>query len=194
MQIMLLSSIPARLVLLLIAIVLPIPVRPQVLSGRNVDRDTPVLFPSSIVSCVACKPAFSSPACQVILNAIAQSSVTPIPNTTLASCQCSGIFLALYDTCVRCFKETNQLNQVFGSSRIPTLSSLESYCESVAPVLTMTIEAIPSPTTAVTPTLMDSSPSSGTALKVYREDQAASTVMMCAFVAAMTLTYFSIKT
>lgn len=197
MNLVWLSSYPAPpmhlMLMLLVVVVLPIPVRSQLSSSSL----TPVLFPSSTASCVHCKPAFASPACQVILGAIAVSSTTPISNATLAACQCSETFLSLYDTCVQCFRETNQLKNVFGSNRAPPpLSSLEAYCKSAEAVLetapeltTTTIGTSPASTLIVTST---SNPSSGTALKLYHEGQPASAVMMCTIVAAMTLAYFSV--
>lgn len=184
--------------LVLLATFLPIPVRSQALVGRDLSSGTPVLFPSSTASCVTCKPAFASPACQEILHAIAQSSIRPISNATLATCQCSETFLALYDTCVQCFKETDQLKEVFGSNRAPSLSSLEVYCESKVPepimttVIAGTTTIKTSPTSTLTETPTPTNPSSATALKAYHEGESVNAVMMCMIVAAMTLAYFSI--
>ncbi|KAG0322213.1 hypothetical protein BGZ97_008177 [Linnemannia gamsii] len=101
--------------------ILPIPSR----------AENQVQFPASSPSCIACQPAFSTPSCQTILNSISSQSSGSLSNSTLANCQCSGAFLSLYSSCVKCFTETNQINLVFGSSQAPAQSSLEAYCKAV---------------------------------------------------------------
>ncbi|KAI7826923.1 hypothetical protein BC939DRAFT_446226 [Gamsiella multidivaricata] len=82
------------LALLLIACILPIPVRSQSYA---------VQFPTSTASCVTCMPAFATAPCQTILNSIGQSSNGSISTSILAECQCTGTFLTLYSSCVQCF-------------------------------------------------------------------------------------------
>ncbi|KAG0075329.1 hypothetical protein BGZ90_009997 [Linnemannia elongata] len=108
---------------------LPIPSRAAETS--NGSGGSQVQFPASSSSCVACQPAFSSPACLTILNSISSSSSSSLSNSTLATCQCSGSFLSLYSSCVKCFTETNQVNLVFGSPQAPAQSSLEDYCKAM---------------------------------------------------------------
>ncbi|KAF9941637.1 hypothetical protein BGZ67_004468 [Mortierella alpina] len=134
-----LSSVPslhlvlaATATLLLLGCDLPIPVRAQ--SSSNITAVVgghQVQFPSNVSACVTCKPAFASSACQSILESIAKSSSTPISNSTLASCQCTGSFLSLYPDCLQCFKETNQLRMVFGGNEAPALANLAAYCKAL---------------------------------------------------------------
>ncbi|KAF9389561.1 hypothetical protein CPB97_011098 [Podila verticillata] len=129
----------------LLLCILPVPVRTQS-SVPVASPGNQVQFPSTSASCTACKPAFNSAACKQILDSIQHSSTAPISNSTLASCQCTGSFLSLYNTCVQCFTETDQMDLVFGSSQAPALASLEAFCKS-API------AVPVQVTIHTPTL-----------------------------------------
>lgn len=108
---------------------LPIPSRAAETSNSNGGNQ--VQFPASSPSCVACQPAFSSPACQTILSSISSSSSSSLSNSTLAACQCSSSFLSFYPSCVKCFTETNQVSLIFGSSQAPAQSSLEDYCKAM---------------------------------------------------------------
>ncbi|KAF9284035.1 hypothetical protein BGZ88_010188 [Linnemannia elongata] len=114
---------------------LPIPSRAAETS--NGSGGNQVQFPASSSSCVACQPAFSSPACQTILSSISSSSSSSLSNSTLATCQCSGSFLSLYSSCVKCFTETNQVNLVFGRPQAPAQSSLEEYCKAMPTSVTV---------------------------------------------------------
>ncbi|KAF9290960.1 hypothetical protein BGZ68_005547 [Mortierella alpina] len=121
----------ATVTLLLLSSTLPIPIRAQSSSNTTASGGRQVQFPSNVSACVACKPAFASSACQTILDSIAKSSSTPISNSTLANCQCTGPFLSLYPDCLQCFRETNQLNMVFGGNKAPALANLEEYCKAL---------------------------------------------------------------
>ena len=154
-------------------LLLPIPARAQSSDGAQVQ------FPASSSFCVACQPAFATSACQTILNSIAQGSSTPISNTTLASCQCSSTFLSVYSSCVQCFKDTNQLSLVFGSSQAPTQASLQTYCNAAVgsqgtstttTTTTVTITKT-SGSGKPTPTSNPSNPNSAIGLKVVYEGQ-----------------------
>lgn len=114
---------------------LPIPSRAAETS--NSSGGNQVQFPASSPSCVACQPAFSTPACQTILSSISSSSSSSLSNSTLAACQCSGSFLSLYSNCVKCFTETNQVSLVFGSPQAPPQSSLEDYCKAIPTSVTV---------------------------------------------------------
>lgn len=129
----------------LLLCILPVPVRTQS-SVPVASPGNQVQFPPTSASCTACKPAFNSAACKQILSSIEHSSTVPISNSTLTSCQCTGSFLSLYNTCVQCFTETDQMDLVFGSSRAPALASLEAFCKS-API------AVPVQVTTHIPTL-----------------------------------------
>ncbi|KAF9087934.1 hypothetical protein BGX23_007739 [Mortierella sp. AD031] len=142
---------PAKLALFLIGALLfallPIPSRAQSSSGKEVQ------FPSSNPSCIACQPAFSSPSCKTILDSISLASSGSISNSTLTSCQCSGSFLSLYSSCVKCFTETSQVSLVFGSSQAPAQSSLEAYCKSVPTANAMTVHGGTTKTVTKTTTI-----------------------------------------
>lgn len=137
--------------------ILPIPVRTQS-SVRVSSPGSQVQFPPTSASCLACKPAFNTAACKQILDSIEHSSTVPISNSTLTSCQCNGSFLSLYNTCVQCFSETDQMNLVFGSNQAPALTSLEAFCKSApvaVPVLVTTHtfnKSQPTATPTMTPT------------------------------------------
>jgi len=166
-------------------LLLPIPARAQSSDGAQVQ------FPASSSFCVACQPAFATSACQTILNSIAQGSSTPISNTTLASCQCSSTFLSVYSSCVQCFKDTNQLSLVFGSSQAPTQASLLTYCSAVGPQGTTTTTTVTTVTVTETsgsgkPT-STSNPNSAMILKVAPEGQASTVVY--SVLAAVVLAY-----
>ncbi|KAG0040746.1 hypothetical protein BGZ82_010564 [Podila clonocystis] len=128
----------------LLLCVLPIPVRSQ----SSVPVSTPgnqVQFPSTSASCSACKPAFNTAACKQILDSIEHSSMVPISNSTLTSCQCNGSFMSLYNT---------------------SLASLEAFCKS-APVavpvsVTTHIPGKSQPTVTLTMTPTPTKPSSAT--------------------------------
>ncbi|KAF9306161.1 hypothetical protein BGZ74_007363 [Mortierella antarctica] len=113
----------------LLLCILPIPVRTQSLAPVS-SPGNQVQFPSTSISCLNCKPAFNTAACKQILDSIEHTSTVPISNSTLTSCQCNGSFLSLYNTCVQCFTETDQMNLVFGSDQAPALASLEAFCKS----------------------------------------------------------------
>ncbi|KAF8939591.1 hypothetical protein EDD21DRAFT_414350 [Dissophora ornata] len=187
------SLVFSMLLFTLLTSILPIPARSQ-----SSNSGIQVQFPTSSAACVACKPAFSTAACQTILNSITQGSTAPISNTTLTACQCSPSFLSLYNTCVQCFTETNQVDIVFGSNQAPSQSSLDTYCKSFSSgqatvTVTMTVtKTTHTPTSTSTSTSTPSNPSSATALKVYHEGQPANAVMMYTVVAVMALVYFSI--
>ncbi|KAF8938230.1 hypothetical protein BGZ47_008666 [Haplosporangium gracile] len=144
---------------------LPIPSR----AAESSSSETQVQFPASSSSCVACQPAFSSPACQTILDSISSSSGS-LSNSTLASCQCSGSFLSLYLSCVKCFTETNQVSLIFGSSQAPAQSSLEAYCKSIplsaqgGVSATVTITKTTTSTVTSSPTVSPTRPSSAMSL------------------------------
>ncbi|KAG0327360.1 hypothetical protein BG004_002784 [Podila humilis] len=140
---------------LLLLCLLPIPIRSQS-AGASVQ------FPTSSPACITCWPAFGSPACQEILTSIEQVSSEPISNATLTSCQCTGSFLSLYNTCVQCFTETRQLNLVFGSNQAPTLTSLESFCKSAPVPVPVTVTTRPAQTTPKEPLSPNSAFDSGT--------------------------------
>ncbi|KAI1306538.1 hypothetical protein EDD11_004726 [Mortierella claussenii] len=183
------SLVLGILVVLCVISILPIPVRSQSSSGTQVQ------FPSSSTACTSCKPAFSSIACQSILNSIAASPSKPMQNTTLAECQCTGSFLALYNTCVQCFQETNQLSLIFGSSQPPTQASLNAYCNTLTMVttITKTITMTTTTTTATSTPTSTSNPSSATSLKMYHEAQTVGgMLMMYIVVAAVALAYFAV--
>ncbi|KAF9140210.1 hypothetical protein BGX30_006880 [Mortierella sp. GBA39] len=120
--------------LLLISLLTFLPIPSRAAETSNSSGGNQVQFPVNSPSCVACQPAFSSPACQTILSSISSSSSSsssPLSNSTLAACQCNGSFLSLYSSCVKCFTETNQVSLVFGSSQAPAQSSLEDYCKAM---------------------------------------------------------------
>ncbi|KAG0286751.1 hypothetical protein BGZ96_009200 [Linnemannia gamsii] len=148
--------------LLTTLLILPIPSR----------AENQVQFPASSSSCIACQPAFSTPSCQTILDSIASQSSSSLSNSTLANCQCSGTFLSLYSSCVKCFTETNQVSLVFGSSQAPAQSSLEAYCKAVPASVkngggknpTITITRTTTSTVPVEPTGEPNRPSSAMSL------------------------------
>lgn len=166
-------------------LLLPIPARAQSGDGAQVQ------FPTSSSFCVACQPAFATSACQTILSSIAQGSSTPISNATLASCQCSSTFLSVYSSCVQCFKDTNQLSLVFGSSQAPTQASLQTYCNTVGPQGTITTTTVTTVTVTKTsssgkPT-STSNPSSAMILKAAPEGQ--TPTVLYSVLAAVVLAY-----
>ncbi|KAF9158893.1 hypothetical protein DFQ26_007119 [Actinomortierella ambigua] len=133
---------------------LPIPSRGQASTsnGGGGSGNGFIDFPSSVPSCATCEPAFASPACQQILDSIAEraqsesSSTTStmtmtVSNATLIACQCHPTFLDAYPSCVDCFLQTDQLEIVFGKmtqgptradasrAQVPTQQGLEAYCE-----------------------------------------------------------------
>ncbi|KAF8986677.1 hypothetical protein BGZ52_008135 [Haplosporangium bisporale] len=151
---------------------LPVPVRTQS-SVPVASPGNQVQFSPTSASCTACRPAFNSAACKQILDSIQHSSTAPISNSTLTSCQCTGPFLSLYNTCVQCFTETDQMDLVFGSNRAPALASLEAFCKSApiaVPVLVTTHTPTLSkdknePSVTLTATPIPTNPSSATAKK-----------------------------
>ncbi|KAF9149174.1 hypothetical protein BG015_009046 [Linnemannia schmuckeri] len=159
-------AVLATLILLATLTFLPIPSR----AAESSNTEIQVQFPASSPACVACQPAFSSPACQTILDSIASSSSGSLSNSTLATCQCRGSFLSLYSSCVKCFTETNQVSLVFGSSQAPTQPSLEAYCKSISPSAqggasaTVTITKTTTSTVTGSPTASPTRPSSAMSL------------------------------
>ncbi|KAK3809116.1 MAG: hypothetical protein JOS17DRAFT_845003, partial [Linnemannia elongata] len=129
---------PAMLTTILLNLLLTLlPIPSRAAETSNSSGGNQVQFPASSPSCVACQPAFSTPACQTILSSISSSSSSSLSNSTLAACQCSGSFLSLYSNCVKCFTETNQVSLVFGSPQAPPQSSLEDYCKAIPTSVTV---------------------------------------------------------
>ncbi|KAF9898827.1 hypothetical protein BX616_003565 [Lobosporangium transversale] len=174
-------------IFLLASVILPIPVRPQPENGVQVR------FPTSSLACNTCKPAFSTEACKKILDSIVRSSTVPISNKTLAECQCTGTFLSVYDMCVECFRETNQLTLMLGSDNPPSQASLSAYCSSMGPIDSTTTITTVTKTVTHTSTSTPTSTSSATSLKAYQEGQlvAGMTVMYTVVAVTAAMVYFS---